>query len=116
MKKLRFKNALSALCLVAAGIGLVTVMATPAPAQYYPGGPLDWRRTPDGVSLGFTAETEISYQKYKTVGVTGATLIRGFPVDFMMTHTAKKPKKEKQELYDLMDKFLAQQVALNAAE
>lgn len=242
MKKPRFKNALSALCLVAAGIGLVTVMATPAPAQYYPGGPLDWRRTlfapfgqttlhfeaplgmcfldqtdpveagaidiireelkakskqtlvavfadcmqiagigkvnaagessgmtdvglvtwlnekgeragmdretyldaremtmqnytraglagylnpmidtegrrtPDGVSLGFTAETEISYQKYKTVGVTGATLIRGFPIDFMMTHTAKRPTKEKQELYDLMDKFLAQQVALNAVE
>lgn len=242
MKKTLFKNAVSALCLMAAGIGLVAVMATPAPAQYYPGGPLDWRRTlfapfgqttlhleaplgmcfldqtdpteagainlireelkakskqtlvavfadcmqiagigkisadgeskglgdvglvtwlnergeragmdreayldlregtmqnytraglagylnpvidtdgrrtADGVSLGFTAETEISYQKYKTVGVSGATLLRGFPVDFTMTHTAKKPAKDKEELYDLMDKFLAQQVALNSVE
>lgn len=76
----------------------------------------DVRRTPAGVSLAFTAESEISYQTFKTIGITGATLIRGYPVDFMITHTAKQPQKEKQELYDLMEKMLAQQIALNAVE
>lgn len=239
MKKPRLKFFVSALCLAAAGIGMAAMMTTPAPAQYFPGGPLDWRRTlfapfgqtmlhfeapmgmcfldqtdpveagainvlreelkakskqtlvavfadcmqiagigkgaegndlgdvglvtwlnekgekatvdrdtyldyredtlPNytraglagylrpaidddvrrssaGVSLAFTAETEISYQMFKTVGITGATLIRQFPVDFLITHTAKQPKKDKEELYKLMDKFLAQQAALNAVE
>jgi hypothetical protein len=74
------------------------------------------RRTPDGVSLAFTAETEIAYQTFRTVGITGAALIRQFPVDFMITHTAKTPQKDKKELYELMDRFLAQQMALNAVE
>jgi hypothetical protein len=239
MKKPRLKLLVSALCLAASGVGLAVMMTTPAPAQYFPGGPLDWRRTlfapfgqtmlhfeaplgmcfldqtdpmeagainalreelkakskqtliavfadcmqiagigksvegndlgdvglvtwlnekgekspvdratyldyredtlpnytraglagylrpvidedvnrtADGVSLAFTAETEISYQVFKTVGITGATLIRQFPIDFLITHTAKKPKKDKEELYKLMDKFLAQQIALNAVE
>jgi len=76
----------------------------------------DVRRSPAGVALAFTAETEISYQTFKTVGITGAALIRQFPVDFLITHTAKQPKKDKEELYKLMDKFLAQQMALNAVE
>lgn len=71
------------------------------------------RRTENGISLGFTAETEIAYQVFKTVGVTSVSVLKGFPIDFMMTHTAKKPEKDMQELYKLMDKFLAQQVALN---
>lgn len=74
------------------------------------------RRDENGVSLAFTAETEISYQTFKTVGITSAALIRGFPVDFMITHTAKKPQRDKEELYKLMDKFLAQQAALNAVQ
>lgn len=239
MKKPRLKFFVSALCIAAAGFGIAAMLAKPAPAQYYPGGPLDWRRTlfapfgqitlhfeaplgmcfldqtdpieagainvlreelrakskqtliavfadclqiagigkgaegndlgdlgfitwlnekgeksplpreaylnlredtmetytraglagylrpnidsvplrtAHGVSLGFTAESEISYQTFKTVGVSSAALIRQLPVDFMITHTAKKPTKEKQELYDLMEKFLAQQAALNAVE
>lgn len=73
-------------------------------------------RTEHGVSLGFTAETEIAYQVFKTVGVTSATVLKGFPIDFMMTHTAKKPEKDLDELYKLMDKFLEQQVALNTVK
>lgn len=71
------------------------------------------RRSENGVMQGFNAETEIAYQTFKTIGVTSATLLKGFPIDFMMTHTAKKPEKDLEELYVLMDKFLAQQVALN---
>ena len=70
-------------------------------------------RTEHGVSLGFTAETEIAYQVFKTVGVTSAAVLKGFPIDFMITHTAKKPEKDLDELYKLMDKFLEQQAALN---
>lgn len=239
MKKPRLKFFVSALCIAAAGFGIAAMLAKPAPAQYYPGGPLDWRRTlfapfgqimlhfeapmgmcfldqtdpveagainilreelktkskqtlvavfadcmqiagigkntegndlgdvgmitwlnekgekapmgrdayfdlregtmdtytraglagylrpsidhvpqrsAAGVSLGFTAESEISYQIFKTIGVNSAMLIRQFPVDVMITHTAKKPTKEKKELYDLMEKFMAQQTALNAVE
>jgi len=76
----------------------------------------DVRRSPAGVALAFTAETEISYQTFTTVGITGAALIRQFPVDFLITHTARKPQKAKEDLYKLMDKFLAQQIALNAVE
>lgn len=71
------------------------------------------RRSENGVSLGFTAETEIAYQIFKTVGVTSASVLKGFPIDFMITHTSKKPQKDMDELYELMDKFLAQQTALN---
>ncbi len=73
-------------------------------------------RTEYGVSLGFTAETEIAYQVFKTVGVTSAAVLKGFPIDFMITHTAKKPEKDLDELYKLMDKFLEQQVALNTVK
>lgn len=73
-------------------------------------------RTAEGVALGFEADIEIAYSKLKTIGVASATSIRRFPVDFVITHTAKKPTKEKKELYELMDKFMQQQVALNAVE
>jgi hypothetical protein len=73
-------------------------------------------RTANGVTLGFVGDIEIAYQKMKTVGITGTTTLRNFPVEILLTQTAKEPRQTQQELQTIMDKLLAQQVALNAVE
>lgn len=74
------------------------------------------QRTPEAISLAYAAQSEVQYQKLYTAGVAGATLLRGLPVDVVITHTAPKADRDETELYDLMEKFMAQQAALNGQE
>lgn len=69
-----------------------------------------------GITQGYTADFELSYQKMKAIGVAGTTLIRGLPVAINISHTGAKLTRSHEELYTIMDKMLEQQVALNAVE
>ncbi len=71
-------------------------------------------RTDNLVSVGFSTNVEMEYTKYATVGVVGTTLIRQFPVQVSISSTAKdKADKSVGQMTDLLDKFAAQNVALN---
>ena len=72
-------------------------------------------RTPEGISLAYTLDREINYDKFKTTGISAVTLIRHFPVEVTFVYTApiRHVQKGPAALYNLMDKFLAQQVMLN---
>lgn len=70
-------------------------------------------RNDAGIMLAYTSNMEIEYQKYTVTGVTAAAMIAGHPVDFSLVHTSKTQITQKGRLYDLMDKFLLQQAALN---
>lgn len=69
-----------------------------------------------GVTQGYTADFELSYQKMKAIGVAGTTLIRGIPVAINISHTGTKLSRSHEELYTIIDKMLEQQVALNAVK
>lgn len=74
------------------------------------------KRSADGVSLAYTSNMEIEYQKFTLTGVTAAMLVEGYPVDVTLTHTSKTPITQKARLYALMDKFLAQNATLNKTQ
>ena len=71
-------------------------------------------RTDSLVSVGYSSQMEMEYTKYATVGVVGTTMIRQFPIQVSITSTAKdKADKSVGQMTDLLDKFAAQNVALN---
>lgn len=71
-------------------------------------------RTDALVSVGFSTNMEMEYTKYATVGVVGTTMIRQFPIQVSITSTAKdKQDRSVGQMTDLLDKFAAQNVALN---
>ncbi len=77
-------------------------------------------RTQDSVSLAWRAPLDIQFEKYTATGITGTTLLRGFPVEVVFSQTTldggAAPAKTGEELYTMMDAFMAQQVKLNAQE
>ncbi len=71
-------------------------------------------RTDSLVSVGYSTNVEMEYTKYATVGVVGTTLIRQFPIQVSIASTAKdKADRSVGQMTDLLDKFAAQNVALN---
>lgn len=72
------------------------------------------RRTPDGLSVVYTLDTEVEYEIVHTAGIVATTLIRHMPLEFSFDFSAKGTKKDSKELYAMMDAFLAQQIRLNA--
>jgi len=71
-------------------------------------------RTESVVSITYSFNNEMEYVKYGTTGVVATSLIRNIPVQFTMSSTAKKQAdKTARQMSDLMDRFVAQQVALN---
>ncbi|MDE1151880.1 MAG: hypothetical protein PW788_05015 [Micavibrio sp.] len=71
-------------------------------------------RTESVVSITYSSHNELEYVKYATTGVVATSLIRNIPVQFTISSTAKKKAdKSQRQMSDLMDRFVAQQVALN---
>lgn len=73
-------------------------------------------RTADNVSIAYQYDNEIEFQKFKTTGIVAATLIRHLPIEVYYTHAASPDDKDAtgtQDMYKLMDSFMAQQQALN---
>lgn len=69
-------------------------------------------RTDKNVSLGMTGELDIKFEKFKTAAVLTTTSIRQVPIEVMIRYTGDK-LTSLDNIYPLMDKFIAQQIALN---
>lgn len=70
------------------------------------------RRTETSVLIGMSGEVKIDYQLRKVSGVLATTSLHDVPLEVMLSYTdIKAPPLE--QLRPLMDKLMAQQVALN---
>jgi hypothetical protein len=71
--------------------------------------------TDQSAAIAYAATLDLGGQPYHAIGVTAATLIRAVPVDVVLLHVAGgKKAPDMKTLYPLADKFVAQQLALNA--
>jgi hypothetical protein len=97
--------------VASAGGNFMVMSYLASPDQYH----FDNRahRTPDSLSIAYTMDTEIEYQKLHTAGIAGTTLLRQMPIEFTLAFSTKRSEKDMAELYSLMDTFLSQQVVLN---
>jgi hypothetical protein len=71
------------------------------------------RRTADGVTVGYTTTFEHGGDKLFLTGLVGTTSLSHVPVAVIMTRAQEKEAYDSKKVRDLMDVFLAQQVALN---
>jgi len=69
-------------------------------------------RTESNVSLGMTGKVDMITGKFDSTGVLATTTIRQIPIEVMIRYTRKNPPSV-EILYPMMDKFMAQQIALN---
>lgn len=69
-------------------------------------------RTESNVSLGMTGEVAMQMGKVDSTGILATTTIRRIPIEVMIRYTRKDPPSI-ESLYPMMDKFMAQQIALN---
>ncbi|MFH1157434.1 MAG: hypothetical protein V1721_00895 [Pseudomonadota bacterium] len=69
-------------------------------------------RTESNVSLGMSGEVVTPFEKFNSTGVLATTTLRHIPIEVMLRFTRKDPPPI-ESLYPLMDKFMAQQIALN---
>jgi hypothetical protein len=72
------------------------------------------RRTPDGLALAYSLATEVEYTKVFNAGIISTTLINHMPLEFSFDFSSAEPDKDSKTLYAMMDKFMAQQIKLNA--
>lgn len=90
-----------------------TIMSDPG-AYKMDGSP---RRTDNGVLIAFSTDLDLNYEKYRARGVFATTTIRHYPIEVVMLYTEKGPQKDEEDAreksYAMIDKFLAQQIALN---
>ncbi|MBI1216083.1 MAG: hypothetical protein GC185_09735 [Alphaproteobacteria bacterium] len=75
-------------------------------------------RTADSVAAGHTVNTEIAYNKIKVATVNATTLLRRMPIDVSLDYTndgkfGSGDGKSLDDLYAVMDTFMAQQQMLN---
>lgn len=92
--------------------GLLSAVTHFEPPEKYNFGPAT-HRTPEGLSLAYTLESEVEYRKVHTAGAFGTTLIDSLPIEVAVEYNGRSPDKSAEELYAVMDSFLAQQVILN---
>ncbi len=71
-------------------------------------------RTPEGLSLAYALDTEVEYEKVHNAGIISTTLINHMPLEFSFDFSGKESDKNNKDLYAMMDKFVAQQIKLNA--
>ena len=69
-------------------------------------------RTGSNVSLGMTGMVKIKSEEKESSSVLATTTIRRIPIEVMLRYTRKNPPSV-ENLYIMMDKFMAQQIALN---
>ncbi|MBI3440844.1 MAG: hypothetical protein HY052_03405 [Proteobacteria bacterium] len=69
-------------------------------------------RTPENVSLGMSGEMRTSYEKQHGIVVIATTTLRHMPIETMIRFTGKNAATL-EKTYQLMDKFMMQQIALN---
>ena len=69
-------------------------------------------RTESNVSLGMTGKVNMTKGKFDSTGVLATTTIRNIPIEVMLRYTRKNPPSI-ENIYLIMDKFMAQQIALN---
>ena len=95
------------------GEGVSVNMFSPSPDKYK----IDEKphRSQSGVSLGFTAEFEVEYQKRRVTGVIGTTMLRKFPVQISLGSnvTGKAKGRAIGKLQKTLDDMMAQVSKLN---
>ena len=69
-------------------------------------------RTESNVSLGMTGMVKMQFEEKKSSSVLATTTIRHIPIEVVLRYTRKDPPSI-ESLYSMMDKFMAQQIALN---
>jgi hypothetical protein len=88
----------------------ITTYLTPPEDYKLPG---TAHRTASSVSVGYTDDTEIEYQKFRGTAVLGTTLIRHIPIDVLISYMEPKRSSSVDDMYALMDTFMEQQQRLN---
>ncbi len=71
------------------------------------------KRTDAGLWLGYVHEIHFADEKIETVSVSGTTSLRHFPIEVNVHINSKQDGYDLTQTHELMDKFMAQQVALN---
>ena len=69
-------------------------------------------RTESNVSLGMTGMVKMQFEEKDSSGVLATTTIKHIPIEVMLRYTRNDPPSI-ESLYTMMDKFMAQQIALN---
>jgi hypothetical protein len=69
-------------------------------------------RTTDNVSVGMSGTVGSQIPKVKMTGIVATTTLNHVPIEISLRYTGEKPPTL-DKIYPLVDKFMAQQVALN---